>query len=727
MADINELEKFQNRQANDSLFMQRSLRELLSVVVDDLFPGRALDADNHLFEACKLVCENLDIKLKDKIDRVEELDSVDKIADKTGIKYRKVALDDRWWKTDSGPMVGFLEENQPVAILPAGSTAYKIYNPDTLRELIVDEEKASQIKPFAYTFYRSFSDKSLSLFDILRFGIASCWKSDFVLLILAGMLGGLLGLALPKATGIIYDIVIPESETGQIFQIGFLLLVAITTRALFQLLRSFVSLRLKTTLNVVLQSAIWDRLLRLPVPFFRKYSAGELAKKAMGINKVRDLLSDVMISSLLSGIFSMFFYIQMLLYSVKLTMGATVLILLAVVVTIGLGLLRVKYSKKLLDIENKLSGFLMQMIHGINKIKVAGAEKRLFYQWAEKFSRQRKTTFHVHNYDNYLEAFNAGFPVLSYMVIFYIMARGQDSMNVGHFVAFNAALVAFQTAVLTLSETFIELVGVFPLLENAKPILETIPEYHSSKPDPGSLTGRIEVDHVKFRYNMEDSLVLDDVSLQIGSEEYVAFVGPSGSGKSTLLRLLLGFEIPESGRIYYDHNDLTEVDIRAIRQQIGVVLQDGDLMAGTIYTNIAGNNPDLTRDDAWEAAGMAGLAEDINKMPMKMETIINPGQLTLSGGQKQRLLIARAIVKKPKILIFDEATSALDNKTQNRVTSCLDKLNATRIVIAHRLSTIKKCGCIFVLAGGKIREQGSYQSLVDQNGIFTRLAKRQMI
>jgi ATP-binding cassette subfamily C protein len=277
-----------------------------------------------------------------------------------------------------------------------------------------------------------------------------------------------------------------------------------------------------------------------------------------------------------------------------------------------------------------------------------------------------------------------------------------------------------------MSNAFFSVSQIFPILEKIEPILDTKPEYDEYKSNPGNLTGSVEVSHVSFRYQEEDPLVLKDVSIKIREGEYVGLVGPSGSGKSSLLRVLLGFENPETGRVYYDGQDLTKVDIRAIRRQLGVVLQNGKLMSGDIFSNVVGANINLTLDDAKEAIRMAGLEEDINAMPMGMHTVINEGATTISGGQRQRLLIARAIANKPKIIFFDEATSALDNQTQAIVSESLDSLKATRIVIAHRLSTVMNCDRIIVLDKGAIVEEGSYAELMQLNGVFAELAKRQL-
>lgn len=719
-------EQYKSRKEKEDVFIDESLSEILRVVGEKTPAISSINKGSYLFQVCQAVGDYQDITMKIPSNKKGKLKLKD-IADASRVRYREVILDGKWWKEDSGPLLGFWkEEGTPVALIPDSPTSYHLYDPVTSREVKVSAEIAEKVMPTSISFYRPFPHKALKLKDLFSFSYKSLWIRDIVLLLLTGMVGGVMGLAIPVATGIIFDVIIPEGARGQIWQIAILLLAVILARSLFELTRSFAFMRLSTKLDYLIQGAIWDRLLSLPVPFFRKYTAGELAQRAMSINQIRNLMSNVVISSLLAGIFSIFYYIQMYYFSVKLALGATVLVVISILMTVGLGLLQIKYQKDLLETQNKLSGFVLQLINGIAKIRVSASENVFFYQWSKKFSKQRKLTFKVHGFNNYLSTFNATFSVVSILVIFYLVVGERHSLKPGMFIAFSAAFASFQAAMLSLSQAFLQLMGSLPMLDNVKPILETVPEYDETKESPGELRGNIEISNLNFSYNEDGPQVLKDVTLDIKAGEYVAFVGPSGSGKSTLLRLLLGFEKPQSGRIYYDNHDLENVDVKEVRKQLGTVLQDGQLMSGSIYSNIVGSSTELTLDDAWEAARMAGLEEDVKKMPMGMQTVINQGQQTFSGGQKQRLLIARAIVRNPKLIFFDEATSALDNKTQSIVTDSLDQLKVTRIVIAHRLSTIKQCDKIFVLDQGRIVEQGSFEQLMKMDGLFGELAKRQL-
>jgi ATP-binding cassette subfamily C protein len=545
-----------------------------------------------------------------------------------------------------------------------------------------------------------------------------------------GLASGLLGMVTPIATGIIFDSVIPGAQRGQLFQLSMFLVISAISTALFTLTRSIALLRLEGKMDASIQAAVWDRLLALPVPFFREYSSGDLATRGMGINQIRQTLTGSTLSSILSGFFSIFSFALLFYYSWRLALLATGLIAVAFIVSTVCGYLQVSQQRTMSKIRGRISGMVLQFINGISKFRVAGTEGRAFAAWAREFTKQKDMSMKARGVTNGLTVFNAAFPVLSTAGIYYYTAYLMTQPSVtplttGDFLAFNSAFGQFLQAALQLSSSFVSVLGIVPLYERAQPIFHTLPEVDDAKGDPGVLRGNIEVNHLAFRYREDTPLVLRDLSLSIAAGEFVAFVGASGCGKSTLFRLLLGFEKPESGAIYYDGQDMAGLDIQAVRQQMGVVLQNGKLLSGDIFTNIVGSAP-LTVEDAWEAARLSGLDQDISAMPMGMHTVVSEGGGGLSGGQRQRLMIARAIVGKPRILLFDEATSALDNQTQATVGRSLEALQATRIVIAHRLSTIINADRIFVLDKGVVVQSGSYQELIEQEGLFADLAKRQL-
>lgn len=365
------------------------------------------------------------------------------------------------------------------------------------------------------------------------------------------------------------------------------------------------------------------------------------------------------------------------------------------------------------------------LITGIQKIKLAGAEKRAFARWGNLYAQSAKMTYDPPMFLKLNSVISLAISLTGTLVMYYMSVRA--GLSVADYYAFNTAYGMVSGAFLSLAGIALSAAQIRPILTMVQPFFDAVPEVSDGKQVIERLSGGIELNNVSFRYNENMPLILDDLSLKIRPGQYVAIVGRTGCGKSTLLRLLLGFEKPQKGAIYYDGKDLERIDLRSLRRRIGVVMQNGKLFQGDIYSNIVISAPWLSQQDAWEAAELTGIAEDIRRMPMGMNTVISEGSGGISGGQRQRLIIARAIAPKPKILMFDEATSALDNITQKKVSESLDRLKCTRIVIAHRLSTIRQCDRILVLDQGKIVEDGTYDELIASDGFFAELVARQRL
>ena len=655
--------------------------------------------------------------------------AVSNIADAGHFRVRQVLLRGRWYEEDNGPLLAFLgEDSAPVALVPSSSQSYVLVNPAAGGEETITDKLAAKLQPYAYMFYRPLPEGDLSPGRIIRFALASASRQDLIMLVLMAAAGGLLSMAAPLATGMLFDTVIPSADRTQHGILIALLVTGALAGLAFQITRSAALVRTEAKINTAVQAAVWDRLLNLPVTFFRQFTAGDLANRANGINMIRQLLSGAAMSSAFAGITAAFNLALLFYYSIKLALVACGLVLIFCIVFALFATLEIRYKQQLIQMEGKITGAVLQIIGGISKFRVAAAENRAYYLWAREFGIQRGAAFQSRKIAAYQTIVNAAWPTVISLVVFYTvmkLAEGETPLKMADFLAFNSALAAFTSGAISLTVAFMSITDIFPLYERVKPILQAVPEVDESKLDPGSLTGEIEVSRLQFRYHRESEPVLKHVSLQIKRGQFVAVVGSSGSGKSTLLRLLLGFEKPEAGGVYYDGQELSALNIRAVRSQFGVVLQNGQLMAGDIFTNITGSL-NLTLSDAWEAAEMAGVADDIRAMPMGMHTVIAEGASTISGGQRQRILIARAIVNRPRIIFFDEATSALDNRTQAIVSASLEKLKATRIVIAHRLSTVKNADKIFVMDKGRIVESGTYDELMELGGMFASLAKRQI-
>ncbi|MFC1836919.1 NHLP bacteriocin export ABC transporter permease/ATPase subunit, partial [Thermodesulfobacteriota bacterium] len=651
------------------------------------------------------------------------------IAEASKISIREVALTGKWWTQDLGPLLGFMgADNRPVALLDRKPGRYVLHDPSEGTNTNLTDEVAAKIDPKAWVLIRPFPDKPLTGRDLIKFGVQGCGR-DIGRTLLMAIAGGMLSLVTPLATSMLFDEIIPSENHSQLFKLVAVLSVAFISLTLFQLVQVLAQVRVEGKMVWNLQCAMWDRILALPVPFFRQFSAGDLANRSMGIDRIRQVVSGTALTTIVTAVFSglqlgLLFYFSVELAIVALCLGVVLAIVPAVCLTMQRG-----YQTSLYKIRGRLQGFAVQVLNGIPKLRTHAAEERAFNTWAGQFATLRAASLRSGRVSNVLVAYSQSFGLVGILVIlvwiFWTDDRPLQAMSVGGFLAFVSAFTIVSSSAHTMLLTLYPLLSVRALYRRTRPILQTLPEAPVGKPHPGELQGGVELSQVCFRYQRGGPLIIKSISLEVKPRESVAFVGPSGSGKTTLMRLLLGFERPESGSISYDRQALNQLDVQAVRRQIGVVLQNSTLMAGSIFENIVASAP-LTMDDAWEALRKVDLEDEIKKMPMGIHTLIGEGGAGLSGGERQRLIMARALVRKPRILFFDEATSALDNQSQAWVTKNLEGLGITRIVIAQRLSTTRNADRICVLVDGRIVEIGSFDLLMTKGKVFPLLARRQL-
>lgn len=560
---------------------------------------------------------------------------------------------------------------------------------------------------------------------MLRYVIGCVPVSAYGLVIIMMLLTTLVGMLSPRITHIIFDEVIP-SESMRLFWavIVFSVCLSISTM-LMGILKSLIDGRVSTQMSMSIQSATMARVLSLPAEFFKKYSAGELSTKLQYFNSLCSTLYSSFMVTGLGSIFSLIYITQVFTYAPALVFPS----LCITVATLGFSIfntfIRMKNSRQSMEVSGKKNGLTYALLTGIQKIKLSGSERRAFTRWTKVYAEEVRTTYGIPLAILLSGTIGMVISLTGTIVMYYFAV--QSGVSVADYYAFTAAYGMVSGAFSSLVGIGLQAANIRPTLEQVKPIMEAVPEISEDKKVVTRVSGGIELNNVSFRYNESMPWVLDNLSLKIKPGQYVAIVGKTGCGKSTLLRLLLGFETAQKGAVYYDGKNIDTLDLKSLRKKIGVVMQNGKLFHGDIFSNITIAAPWLTLGDAWEAAELADIAEDIRAMPMGMHTIIAEGSGGISGGQRQRLMIARAIAPKPKILMFDEATSALDNITQRKVSEALDGLKCTRIVIAHRLSTIRHCDRIIVLDGGKIIEDGTYDELLAMDGFFTELVKRQRI
>lgn len=705
-------------------------------------PGAAAEVGGDpLFAACRLVADRLDLPLERPAAAAlgdPAALRLQRICDASRIFSRRVVLRGEWWRHDHGPLLAFLAEEEdaagtaargrstrPVALLPTSATSYELVDATSGARLPVDGGLAARLDSAACMLYPSLAAGDRLLARSARLALRGRGR-DLRTLLATAAAGGLLAWALPIATGLFYGRVIPRADGSLLGQLTLALLAATLGACAFQITRSLAVLRLGSAADAAAQPMLWARLLALPTSLLRSFSVGDLANRALGLETMRDLLLADATTALLALITAMLSLLLLFYYSWQLALLATALLATLAAATLLLARRELVHRRAEEQLRGRLSSLTFALIAGVAKLRTSHAEGRAYALWAGHLDRQRRRTAAARRIGNVQVAVAAVYAVAAELLLFALMGfvlRGR--LGVGSFLAFSAAYGQVQAAALTFLSLLPGVLGVVPIAERLRPLLRAAPETGPARRVAGELAGDVEVDEAWFRYHRHAPPVLAELSLRARRGEFVAIVGPSGSGKSTTLRLLLGFERPERGAIRYDGRDLASLDLQSVRRQLGVVLQDSRPLAGDIYSHIVGNSH-LGLDSAWEAARLAGIADDIAALPMGMHTVLGDGAATFSAGERQRLMIARALARRPRILLLDEATSALDNPTQEQIRRCLERLQTTRIVIAHRLSTIRHADRIYVLDAGRVVDAGTYDELARRGGVFAELVDRQL-
>ena len=683
-----------------------------------------------LYDAAAYICDRMDIPIVDYETLRESCKRKFDIRDIGRLSHfssRTIVLEENWYKKDSGPILAYtVKGRQPVACIPKGPGKYMAYNPAEHKQYTIDQAYAETLEIKGDMIYRPFPNKKISLKDLVLFGFKSAYKRDFFNFGLLTLLGTLLGLLIPMLNEQLYDKFIPMGDKSSLIQVCVVLISCLGGKLCFDIVKNLAAFRSMNAMEYAVQSATYDRLFNLPESFLRQYESADLAQRAMGVTMIFQVFADVAVNTLLSGIFSLLYLWKMFGYMKELAKLSLIMVLIFMVLIGFIGYRQLKYEGEKMELDGKIASIMYQFLSGISKIRIAGIENRALYEYLKPYSKSREINIRKEKMSVGVNALVGAAPVMFAMVLYYVVIKKSIPVTVGSFMGFMTAFGSFSGSMMQMVSSFLQCNAVIPAYERCKPILCCLPEYEEDAILPGKLTGDIEVNNVTFSYNPDAEPVLKDLSFHIKEGEYIGIVGSSGCGKSTLLKLLLGFEKPQQGKIYYDGKDIDSMDKRELSKKFGVVLQDGKLISGSIYDNIVITAPSATMKRVEQVVREVGLEEDIKQMPMGLHTILSENSGTISGGQQQRILIARAIVGRPKILFFDEATSALDNVTQAMVCESLSRLHSTRMVIAHRLSTVMDCDRIFVMDGGSIVEQGSYRELMEQKGLFYELAKRQM-
>ncbi len=718
-------EQLFKRMENDRKTMDGAFSDLASIVGFREKQAFSKENEEAVKNAINDVMSSLGVKAHHVPEEIEDMNArLEYMLRPSGVMRRRVELTGKWWKDTTGAFLGSTKKDAVVAILPAFPAGYKFYDNELGKWVKVSNKTAQKLNTDAFCFYRALPAKKLSLVDLGLFILRSVTKADIALVLGSSLLVSLLGLFTPFMSKQIFDSVIPSGMKSDVFPVAGLLVGSAVGASLFGMTRSLILMRLRDKVNLSVQGAAMARIFSLPASFFKDYSAGELSSRAMSINQLSSMLSDTVLTSGLAALFSFVYIFQMAGFAPTLVIPGLIVIVAMLAFTILSGFLQQRISKKQMKLSAKMIGLVFGLFNGVQKVKLAGAEKRAFGKWAAGYKEIGSLTYSPPLFLRLNSAISGVLTLGGTMLLYYF--AGVNRISQSDYIAFSTAYGAVSGAIMSLAGVAMTLANIGPLLEMVKPIFDAVPETDESKKIVTSISGNIELSNITFRYTEGGPIILDNINLKTNPGDYIAIVGRSGCGKSTLLRVLLGFEKPQAGAVYYDGYDLETLDVRSVRQCFGVALQNGKLFSGDIFSNIIITAPWSTLDDAWRAARMAGIEADIKAMPMGMHTMISEGSGGISGGQRQRLLIARALVSNPKTLLFDEATSALDNITQKHVTDSLSELGCTRIVIAHRLSTVKNCDRIIVMDKGKIAEEGNFDELMEKKGLFYEFAQRQV-
>ncbi|MBR0514099.1 MAG: NHLP bacteriocin export ABC transporter permease/ATPase subunit [Clostridia bacterium] len=720
-------DQIRERMDNDQNVLEDSFFRMASVVMDRWDAERLADERMIVKEAIDDILKYYHEKPGDIPESIKNVsDQLEYALRPAGLMVRDVELEGNWQHDAFGPMLGYMKETgTTVALLPGAVFGYYYRDPATGKRTRVTRKTAKLFSRDALCFYQPLPMKKLGIGDLLLYMWKCITHGDLLLILLASLAMVLVGMIEPRIISLVTGKVLKTKNVNLLNGLMIFLVSSTFAGQLIGLVKTLLMSRISTKTSMTVEASVMMRILSLPVSFFRKFSSGELSSRAGSVNSLCSMMVDSILSVGLSSLMSLLYITQIFRYAPALVWPSILIILATVVVSVTASFVQIGVSRKKMKLAAEEAGMSYAMMNGMQKIRMSGSEKRMFARWGRLFARNARLEYNPPLFLKLNGVITTAVSLGGTILLYYLAVK--TGVAGSEYFAFNAAYGRVMGAFSALAGIAISAASIRPVLEMAEPILKAEPEVSAEREAVTSVSGSIEMSHVTFRYEENTPYVLQDLSLKIRAGEYVAIVGRTGCGKSTIVRLLLGFETPERGAVYYDRHDLSKIDPRSLRRQIGVVIQNGQLFHGDIYSNITISAPHLTLAEAWEAAEIAGLAQDIREMPMGMQTIITEGQGGISGGQKQRLMIARAVAPKPRILIFDEATSALDNKTQKQVSEALDGLKCTRIVIAHRLSTIQNCDRILVMDQGAIVEEGKYEELIAKNGYFAELVARQRL
>ena len=701
----------------------------------------------------------------------------------TGLAFRRVRLEGRWWKRCSGCLLGTVKGGAPVALVPCRG-GYAFTDPRSGKRVHVDEDAMREtVNEKAYCFYRLLPARPFGLRDLITHVASSLRPVEYVKALVSALVVAIVGACVPYLNFVIYHIVLPgDDRLGSdimrvVVAIGMAVAAAAVSRALFEANVQLVKARAASMVKTDLCAAFMMRILSLPTSFFRAHPAGSLASRFAGLEPAVDAFLSLACETSLAGVFLVVYVVQLGVLSPGMLWACVLVVVATLAANIAAARCSARRQNRILEMRARTGQIEFSTLSAIRKLRSAGAEKRAYARWAQPYAQATKLSYVKPGPLVWAPVLTTALTVAG-LVALYACAAAGGVEDASDYMVFASSYALIQGCMSSVVASLARVFEMKPYLEMLAPIMRAVPESaergsaascseeggkrgdntgasngcgggandkrgdstdapEENKADRSEEAveqarevlrdprGHIEMRHVSFAYE-NGAQVFEDLSLSVEPGEFVGVVGKSGCGKSTLLRLLLGFERPDAGSVCFDGHDLATLDCERLRRDaFGVVLQDSRLFEGTVFDNVGVASTALTREEAWEALEVADLAQDVRKMAMGIDTFVGPGGCNLSGGQRQRVLLARAVAAKPKLLLLDEATSALDNVTQKRVADALSHIGCTRIVVAHRLSTVRGCDRILVLDGGRVVEQGGYDELSCRGKAFAELMRHQ--
>ncbi len=689
--------------------------------------GSVFDENADVNDAISQLLKYYRIQEKDIPPKIKSLeDRLDFLLSSSGIMYREVILEKGWHRDAMGVIITTLQtDGTVVTILPGPFGGFVYIDSHSGKKIKVTSKTEKLLGTEAYCFYKPLPERKLSLKDLLKYMTSTLNGWDFISFALAALCITLVGMLMPKLNRLLMGQVVENGSYQLLFAVISFMLFATIGNLLLAIIRQLLLARINTKMNINTQAASMMRVLSLPADFFKKYTSGELNEYLKYMNSLCGVLVNTILSTGITSVFSLVYMVQIFTYARSLVIPSLIVTISTALIGLIASIMQISINKESMRLSAREKGLSLSVINGIQKIRLSGAENRVFAKWSELYAQEAALIYNKPAFIKLNTVIATGISLVGTIIMYYMAVK--NSVSVADYYAFNTAYAYISSAFSALASIALSVATIKPSLDIIMPLMEAEPEQQEDKETVTNITGAIELSHLSFRYSQDGPLIIDDLNITIPARQYVAIVGRTGCGKSTLMRLLLGFEKPTKGAIFYDRKDTRHLDMRSIRRLIGTVMQDGMLFGGSIFENITISAPTLTLEDAWNAAEIAGIADDIRSMPMGMHSVLQEGGGGMSGGQRQRIMIARAVAPKPKLLLLDEATSALDNISQKQVSEALDKMRCTRVVIAHRLSTIRHCDRILVLDNGRIVEDGTYEQLVANNGFFAELVARQQI